>query len=197
MTDTPKTPRAPHKTLRARIMTELRRAPDGLDPDDVYALVVRLQARIDFLEGQSRQMSNAALLDVALKQAAEIRRQALDAAERAWTEIVQDACEEAARRREEARRDVGRLLDDTCTEIRALHDRLQVSSSAPIAAPHATLHGPDRNTHREDAHGQHRPGPANTAQRSSPMRRDSLAEPSLGGTAEPEPSFRLPSWLEP
>ena len=58
-------------------MTEIRRAPDGLDPDDVYAYVVRLQARIDFLEGQVRELKSAALLDEMLKQAAEIRRQAL------------------------------------------------------------------------------------------------------------------------
>lgn len=195
VTNTPEMAGDPRSTLRTRIMTELRRAPNGLDPDDVYAYVVRLQARIDFLERQVRECSNAVLLDATLKQAAEIRRQALEAAERAWTEIVQAACEEAARQREEALRDAARLLDDACAEIRDIHDRLQVPAPAPISAAHEILHGADRR-HRAQTGDCDRPGSLNAGAHLESMRRDSVVASSPAGTPEDARPFLLPSWIE-
>src|SRR3954454_17328887 len=149
MIDTPEAPSDPRGTLRARIMTEFRRAPDGLDPDDVYAYVVRLQGRIDFLEGQVRELSSSALLDEMLKQAAEIRRQALEAAERSWVDIVQAAREEAARRQQEAMREARQLLDDACAQIRGIHDRLQAPTLAD--APVVDHRSPDPDLDRKQS----------------------------------------------
>jgi hypothetical protein len=196
MTDTPEIPRAPHGTLRTRIMTEFRRAPDGLDPDDVYAYIVRLQDRIDFLEGQVREASNVGSLDATVRQAAEIRRQALEAAERAWSDIVRAADAEAARRRGEAMLEAGRLLDYACAEIRGIHERLHAPIPADTPAAHRNLHSSDSATHRKHPDARKRPHLVDVDPRATTVDRASSVDPSSPGSAEVEPPFRLPSWIE-
>jgi hypothetical protein len=196
MTETPKIPSVPHGTLRTQIMTEFRRAPDGLDPDDVYAYIVQLQARIDFLEGQLREISNAALLDTVLKQAVEIRRQALEAAERAWMDIVQAACAEAAHRREVAMRDARRLLDDTGAEIRGIHDRLLASTPADTPAAHHRSQPPDPVPLRATSVDRDRPGQPETVGRPTPIHQGSSVDATRLDGSEIEPLFRVPTWIE-
>jgi hypothetical protein len=193
MTRNAETPAERGGTLRTCIMNEFRRASDGLDPDDVYAYIVRLQARIDFLEGHVREVSNAAILDATLRQAAEIRRQALEAAERAWTEIIQAAQEEAARRRDEAARDAQRLLEEACAEIRIIHDRLRAPAPTETPAPGLHPHGRDSGGHRTASGHQERPLGANGV---LTTRQDRSIDATRTDGADADPPFRLPAWIE-
>jgi hypothetical protein len=180
-------------TLRARMMNTFRRAPDGLDPDDVYAYIVRLQARIDFLEAHVRDASNPAILDAALRQAADIRRQALEGAERAWSEIVHAADAEVARRRDEASQSARRLLAEACAEILVVHDRLRTSLSNDKSGPSLFRTGEDSPPSRTAFDRRTGPVPAgDDVPTTSPSALINGSRPDAG---DAEPPFHLPAWI--
>ena len=109
-----------------------------------------------FSKARCAKPSNVALLDAVLKQAADIRRQALASAEQAWLDIVEAAQIEAARQQAEAIREAGRLLDDACAEIRSIHERLQPPTPTTPLATHRHLDGSDTGAPQSKRQGRNR-----------------------------------------
>jgi hypothetical protein len=103
------------------------RVPSGLDPTQVYDCFFRMSARIRQLEERAREVSAPFLLEAALREAAEVRTQSAQAAERTYNEIVQAAQQDGERLRGEAEQQASRMvraargeLDDVRREADAL-----------------------------------------------------------------------------
>jgi hypothetical protein len=88
------------------------RVPSGLDPTQVYSYFLKVSAQIAQLEERTRQVSAPLVLEAAMREAAEIRTQSAQAAERAYNEIVQAARQESERVRMEAEQNTNTMLTE-------------------------------------------------------------------------------------
>lgn len=95
------------------------RVPNGLDPTQVYSYFLKVQARLRQLEEQAKQSSAPFILEAALREAAEARSQAAQAAERTYNDIVRVAQQEGERARAEGRQDADRVRAEAQQQAQA------------------------------------------------------------------------------
>jgi hypothetical protein len=117
----------PDDISRESFLGGFGRVPSGLDPTQVYDCFFRMSARIRQLEERAREVSAPFLLEAVLREAAEVRTQSAQAAERTYNEIVQAAQQDGERLRGEAEQQASRMvraargeLDDVRREADAL-----------------------------------------------------------------------------
>jgi hypothetical protein len=186
------------------------RVPSGLDPSQVYVLYVEMWAELRLLKVRASERSAPAVLEVALKEAARIRVDSLEAAQRAYDDAIRAADRDADARRVATLRESQRLIGEVSASL--VEARRQASELRRIAFLEA-----DRiRREAADAAARGEYGPARqcrvvgsvepTASRDDGGHRPHAAAPAAtdtsnghGRTAEapdPEEPFRLPSWLE-
>jgi hypothetical protein len=99
-------------TSQESFLGSFGRVPSGLDPTQVYSYFLKMSARLRQLEEQARRVSAPFLLEAALREAADVRTQSAQAAERAYNDIVRTAHQEAGRLRNEAEQQAARMLEE-------------------------------------------------------------------------------------
>ena len=105
-------PAIPNDASSESFLGSFNRVPSGLDPTQVYSYFLKMSARISQLEEQARRVSAPFLLESAMREAAEVRTQAAQAAERTYNEIVQAAQQETERIRAEAQRQAAQIIEE-------------------------------------------------------------------------------------
>jgi F0F1-type ATP synthase membrane subunit b/b' len=104
---------APDDNSPERFLSRFGRVPSGLDPSQVYNHFITSMSRIKQLEEQASRISAPFLIERALRDAAEIRTQASQSAERAYNAIVKGAEEEAERLQAQARESADASVEQT------------------------------------------------------------------------------------
>ena len=137
---------APDDNSPERFLSRFDRVPSGLDPGQVYNHFITTMSRIKQLEDQASRVSATFLIESALRDAAEIRTQASQTAERTYNAIVKGAEEEAERLRgqaqeaanasaEQTRATVGeaqREADQVLAQARAEADQIRQQAQTSI-----------------------------------------------------------------
>ena len=137
---------APDDNSPERFLNRFDRVPSGLDPSQVYNHFITTISRIKQLEEQASRVSAPFLIESALRDAAEIRTQASQSAERAYNAIVKGAEEEAERLRGQARAaadasaeqtratvsEAGREADQVLAQARAEADQIRQQAQTSI-----------------------------------------------------------------
>lgn len=88
------------------------RVPMGLDPTQVYSHFLKMSAQLAQLEERAKQVSAPLVLEAALREAADVRTQSAQAAERSYNEIVQAAQKESEQLRADAERQATGMLGE-------------------------------------------------------------------------------------
>lgn len=107
---------------REAFLARFSQVASGLDPDQVYALFLKVMARVEQVEQQAKRASAPFVMEATLREAATLCARATEASERAYGEIVQAAEQQAesllvdARRRTDA---IVRAAEDEAAAARA------------------------------------------------------------------------------
>lgn len=127
------TPDASGRTLtREAFLARFDRAASGLDPDQVFALFSRVMARVEQVERRAKRASAPFVMEVTLREAAELCARASEATERAYAEVVRAAEQEAGRRLADAREQSAEIVRAAENEAAAIRARAEEQARARV-----------------------------------------------------------------